>query len=497
MSSINGRRNLYVKQATGLDPVDQSLPLVVDLDGTLIRTDLLVESFFALLGHQPSAAFRALRALRIGRAEFKAKLADQAVIEVPTLPFNEEVLAYVAAEKNRGRKVYLASASDKRHVQSLADHLGLFDGVFGSEGGVNLAGRQKADMLCAMFGEGGFDYIGDASVDEAVWRRSHGVFLADARPSHLAEVRRWAPHVRVIGTRRSFIAGQVWLDYVRAIRLHQWLKNILILLPALAAHRLGGALFSCILGFVSFSLCASSVYVLNDLLDLRSDRAHARKRLRPFAAGRIPLIKGALLFPALLVSSLLIALMLPWRFLLVLAGYYALTCAYSFWLKRQTLVDVVTLACLYGIRLVAGSAAASIILSPWLVAFSIFLFFCLALVKRCAELVDRKARGKEGILVGRGYSTEDIPALQAMSAASGFVSVLVLALYVDGPAVRALYSHPGRLWAIAVLLLYWVSRTILLTHRGLMHDDPVVFAAKDRTSLLIAFGCVLVMAASI
>ncbi|MDX7952831.1 UbiA family prenyltransferase [Lichenihabitans sp. Uapishka_5] len=482
---------------SGAHSGQSNCPLVVDLDGTLLRTDLLVESFFTLLSHRPHETIGALQALRLGRAALKAKLADQAVFEVASLPFNEEVLAYVVGEKAKGRNIYLASASDKRLVQSLADHLGIFDGVFGSEDGVNLAGQRKADLLCAIFGEGGFDYIGDAPVDEAVWRRARGVFLADARPSHLDAVRRWAPHAEAIGTRRSFVSGRVWLDYVRAMRLHQWLKNVLVLVPALAAHRLGGSFLASVLGFISFSLCASSVYILNDLLDLRSDRAHARKRLRPFAAGRIPLVKGALLFPALLASSLLVGLFLPWRFLLVLVGYYVLTCAYSFWLKRKTLVDVVTLACLYGTRLVAGSAAASIALSPWLVAFSIFIFFCLALVKRCAELVDSKARGCSGLLAGRGYATEDFPVLQAMSTASGFVSVLVLALYIDRPAIRALYSHPARLWPIAVLLLYWVSRTILMTHRGLMHDDPVVFAVKDRTSLLVALACVLLMAASI
>ena len=471
-------------------------PLVVDLDGTLVRTDLLIESFLALLGRKPGSALQALLALRNGKAAFKSALAEDVALDMATLPFNQDVLAFVAAERRRGRAVYLASAADKRYVNEIAEHLGLFAGVFGSEHGTNLSGRQKADALCAAFGERGFDYVGDTTADEPVWRRSAGVFLADAREGHLSALQRWAPHAEAIGRRRSFIRDGAWLDYVKAMRLHQWLKNLLILVPALAAHRFDAALFGSVLAFVSFSLCASSVYILNDLLDLGSDRAHARKRRRPFAAGRLPLVGGAMLVPVLLAISGGIALLLPAKFLLVIGGYYALTCAYSFSLKRKMLVDVVALACLYGTRLLAGSAATGIVLSPWLGALSIFLFFCLALVKRCAELADRKANGG-GAVAGRGYTSDDLPALQAMSAASGFVAVLVFALYVDSPAVRVLYSHPDRLWIISVLILYWVSRMLLLTHRGHMHDDPVVFAAKDRVSLMIAAGCAVVMAASI
>jgi 4-hydroxybenzoate polyprenyltransferase len=466
-------------------------PLVVDLDGTLIRTDLLFEAFFQLLASHPLKALAAVAALKGGKAALKAHLADESLIEVETLPLNEDVLAFLSAEKAKGRPLYLASAADKRYVEAFASHLGFFDGAFGSEASLNLTGSAKAERLCELFGEGGFDYIGDAPVDEAVWRKAAGVYIANASPRHLAAVQTWAPHAQSVGTR-----AHPWRDYLKSLRLHQWLKNILVFVPALAAHQFGWPLLASVIAFLSFSLCASSVYVLNDLLDLKSDRAHVRKRLRPFASGRVPLVRGIVMVPILLMTSLALALFLPSPFLVALAGYYTLTCAYSFLLKRKLLVDVVALACLYGARLVAGGAAASVVLSPWLTAFAIFLFLSLALVKRCSELVDSRAAGA-GDPVGRAYRIGDLPLLQVMSVASGYVAVLVLALYVSSDDVRALYSHPDRLWLLCVLLLYWLSRVALLTHRGAMHDDPVIFAVTDRVSQVVALACGLVVLASI
>ena len=277
--------------------------------------------------------------------------------------------------------------------------------------------------------------------------------------------------------------------------MHQWVKNLLVLAPTLAAHQFGQALSASLVAFVSFSLCASSLYILNDLLDLESDRAHPRKRLRPFAAGDLSSKAGIWCAIALFAGSIVIALLLPPAFVLVLLGYAALSLLYSVVLKNKLLMDVVALACLYGIRLVAGGAASQLEISPWLAAFSLFLFFCLALLKRCAELADQKA--SEGTtLPGRSYSKQDLPALVSMSAASGFVSVLVLALYVDSDAVRSLYSHPDRIWFACIPYMYWISRMILLTHRGEMHDDPVVFAVKDPVSIVVAIVCAVIVVAA-
>ncbi|MBS7542905.1 UbiA family prenyltransferase [Ancylobacter oerskovii] len=458
-------------------------PLVVDLDGTLVRTDLLLESFFLLLSSSPLRAIGAIATLPQGRAALKSQIANQAALDFTALPFNDDVRNFVEAEHRRGRKIYLASAADERYARAVADGMGIFDGVFGSNGTLNLAGSAKATSLCEAFGAGGFDYIGDAPVDEDVWRKARNVYVADARPSHLAEIRTWAPHAQAIGMRRVRIE-----DYLHAIRIHQWLKNLLIFVPAIAAHELVAELGAVLLAFVSFSLCASSVYVLNDLLDLKNDRAHSRKKNRPFAAGRIPILHGVLLFPLLLLGSLVLALFLPLEFLEALIGYYALTCAYSFYLKKKLLIDVTVLACLYGSRLWAGAAAIGAALSPWLIAFAIFIFFCLALVKRCSELIDRLHKSKQDP-TGRAYRLGDLPALQFMAAASGAVSPLVLALYLNSESVRALYTYPDRLWIVCIILLFWISRVLLLTQRGEMHDDPVVFAATDRTSLLSAAAC--------
>lgn len=468
-----------------------TVPLIVDLDGTLIRSDLLYESFLVLLAKSPITALYALSGISAGKAALKCRIADEAVVEIETLPFNEDVIKFIESARAEGRKVYIASASDQRYAEALAAHLGLFDGVFGSSNDVNLAGEAKAKKLCDEFGEGGFDYVGDAQIDEAVWRKARMVYIANARPRHLAEVRAWAPGAQPVGQHTTS-----WKSYLRALRVHQWLKNTLVFVPAIAGHTIWGNIGICLAAFLSFSLCASSVYILNDLLDLRSDRSHITKKNRPFAAGKIPILHGALLFPVLLLCSFLLALMLQWKFFVVLGVYYILTCAYSFYLKKKMLVDVVALACLYGCRLWAGAAAAMIVLSPWLVAFAIFIFLCLALVKRCSELIDRIARDK-GDPAGRGYRLSDLPALQGMAAASGYISTLVLALYFSSPSVAQLYAFPNRLWLILVILLFWISRMLLLTHRGEMHDDPVVFAATDRVSQLTAAACLAVVGISL
>lgn len=458
------------------EPLQAPVPLVVDLDGTLIRTDLLVEAFFTLLSARPLKALGSLLALRHGRAALKARIADESAIDISLLPFNEAVLAFIQDEKGKGRQVYLASASDQRIVDRLAEHLGLFDGAFGSRNGINLAGHRKAQMLCERFGEKGFDYIGDTGVDFAVWSRCQRPIVAAPSAGMLRRVQARHAQAQAIGSHgRSFRA------YLKALRPHQWSKNLLVFVPCLAAHAIDARLVDAVLAFVSFSLCASSVYLVNDLLDLGSDRTHARKRSRPLASGAVPLVHAAMMAPLLLLAALAICLLLPGTFFIALIGYYVLTLAYSLHLKRQMIIDVIALACLYGARLVAGSAATAIPLSPWLGALAVFLFLSLALVKRCTEILQQISENKQAP-AGRGYRLDDLPALESMAAASGYVAVLVMALYLNSDTVRALYAHPNRLWIICVLMLFWISRILLKTRRGEMHDDPVVYAITDRTS---------------
>lgn len=315
----------------------------------------------------------------------------------------------------------------------MAARIGVFEGVFASDDRTNLKGTAKARALCDAFGRGGFDYAGNAVADLAVWQDARRAVVVNAPPGLLRIVAARFPDALILDRRTSQVR-----DYLKAIRVHQWLKNLLIFVPAFTAHRFDPATaLTCLAAMLSFSLGASSVYLLNDLLDLRNDRAHPTKRNRPFAAGRIDLTTGAGLCVGTALGAGLIGLLLPWRFLLVLTIYYALSTAYSVFLKRQPIIDVLTLACLYGVRLFAGGVAIGVVLSPWLLMFSTFFFLCLALVKRCTELIERLARGA-GDPPGRSYQLRDLPLLQTMATTAAYVSVLVFILYVNSPAVAAL-----------------------------------------------------------
>lgn len=461
-----------------LKSVEQDVPLVVDLDGTLIKTDVLVESLFRLIAAHPLKALGLPLWLVKGKSAFKARIAKYAALDLRTLPLNQELVAFLRTEKALGRRIYLASASDRRYVEPLAEHVGLFDGVFASDGQVNLRGRHKAERLCQEFGERGFDYAADAKVDLDVWRRARRVIAVNCPANVLRAVARRHPDHIVLGRREVR-----FYDYLRTVRIHQWAKNTLLFLPMLAAHAVTPAnLGVLLLAFLSFSLTASSVYITNDLIDLPSDRDHATKRYRPLASGTVPVLHGLVLAPVLLLVGILLAAAVSLPFLGILLFYFLITTAYTLYLKRKAVVDVLILAGLYTLRVMAGAVALGLTLSPWMLAFSIFLFLCLALVKRYTELKARLDAGKDAP-AGRGYRLDDMPLLVALAGASGYASVLVLALYVNSPQVMDLYGHPEGLWLACTLLLYWVSRVLLITHRGEMHDDPIVFALRDRVSL--------------
>lgn len=461
--------------------------LVVDLDGTLIRSDMLVESFWAACAHRWTAPFQALVSLQQGgRPAMKARLADLGPVDPAGLPYNAAVLDYIARWRAAGGRTALVTASTQTLADRVAAHLGLFDEVHGSTATENLKGAAKAAFLTARFGAEGFDYIGDAEADLPVWAVARKAIVVGTSPALLEKVNSLGREVETLAAPPPAPRA-----YLRALRPHQWLKNLLVFLPVLAAHKLHApTLAQALLAFVAFSLIASSVYVINDLMDLASDRAHPRKRLRPFASGAIPLTHGTAMAPALLLAGLALALPLGPRFLAVVLEYYALTTAYSFYFKRRLVIDIIMLAGLYTLRIVAGGVATGIPLSVWLLAFSVFFFFALAAVKRQAELVDGVTTRKVKV-AGRGYVADDLPLVAMMATASGYVSVLVMALYLNSPEVTRLYHHPTALWGICVVLLYWISRVVMLTHRGQMNDDPVVFATKDQVSL----GCGLAILA--
>jgi 4-hydroxybenzoate polyprenyltransferase len=430
--------------------------LVTELDGVLIRTDSLHEGLVRLFKRQPYLLPAALGWRLRGRAFCRAEVARRVELDAARLPYDEALLSRLTEEKASGRRLVLATVADRRVADAVAAHLGLFDTVLASDGTRELSGAHREARL--------LETLGPAH-EEA---RSEPPFM---------------PRVRAL---------------FKALRIHQWAKNVLVLVPLLAAHKaMSPPLFlRAILGFIAFSLCASSVYVLNDLLDLDSDRQHPSKRRRPFASGALPLGVGPWLGFGLLGAGASVALLLPREFLALLGTYYLITLAYSFYLKQVMMMDVLVLAGLYTVRIFGGSLAVGVPTSSWLFTFSMFLFLSLALVKRLSE-VRRLRLANESAAPGRGYVAGDYEQLAMLGVSSGYLSVLVLALYITSREVTALYAHPERLWLLCPVMLYWVGRVWLLAHRGQVNEDPLVFALKDKVSYavgIIAAGVLLAAA---
>lgn len=454
-------------------------PLVVDLDGTLINTDMLYESAFILFKDNPFELFRLPFLLLKGKAFLKQYLATKTDFDPQTLPYNKELLDWLHQKRTMGHRLILCTASDRKIADLIASHLGIFDEVIASNGGLNISGEYKAEVLIHRFKHHGYDYAGNSHKDLPVWSHADKAIVVNGsnelvtRAQAISTVERIFPKTR--------IGFSTWR---RLLRIHQWLKNILLFVPLFAAHELGSAHAwgSLILAFFAFSLCASSVYIANDLLDLESDRLHPRKKSRAFASGIVPAWLGVLVAPLLLIVSLGVAALVGQLFLSWLIFYFALTFAYSWGLKRLMLIDCLTLALLYTLRIIAGAAAIGHDLSFWLLAFSVFLFLSLAFVKRYAELEVQMLSGNEKIH-GRGYHTADASLIQTMGIVAGYSSVLVLALYLNSEAVLRLYTEPELIWGAVPVVLFWVSWMWMQAHRGKMHDDPLVFAVKDYASL--------------
>jgi 4-hydroxybenzoate polyprenyltransferase/phosphoserine phosphatase len=473
-------------------PSSDDAALVIDLDGTLARTDMLYESFFAAATEGIQHYWLVLRALRRGKAPLKAYLAGVATIDCELIPFDQEVLDFARDAKNQGRHVYLATASDRKQADQIASFLGIFDGVFASDGKVNVSGQTKARQLIEAFGKGGFDYIGNAAADLAIWKHARKSYVVG--DSHALTRRAKSLGIDIEAIAPSKFSIRLWL---KALRVHQYAKNALIFVPLLTAHAYTqSSVLSAILAFVAFSLCASSVYLLNDLIDLRADRQHPTKQKRPFACGAIPLAHGVTAIPILLAVAYVCAVLTSLLFTAALTAYFALTLAYSFTLKRRLMVDIVVLATLYTTRVIAGAAAILVVPSEWLLAFSMFIFTCLALVKRYVELalrIDKELPDPSN----RNYRLIDLPVIGALAAASGFNAVTIFALYVSSPAVVRLYRHPELLWLVCPILMYWLSRMVILAHRRVIDDDPIVFALRDRNSRICAgFMMAIVLLAS-
>ena len=466
-----------------------SIPLCIDLDGTLLDSDLLLEAAIAQLKQAPLSVLCWPRWLAGGKARLKAEMAGRVELDIEILPYNPRLLAFLHEQKEQGRTLVLVTASHRQFAERIAVHLGLFDEVLATDGNRNLAGPRKAETLVERYGERGFDYAGNAAVDLAVWRHARRALVVNAAPRLADQARTLCEVERVFAPDAS-----AWRHWIRELRLYQWLKNVLIFVPLAAGHVWDQPerLMLALLAFLSFGLCASSVYLLNDLLDLSADRRHPRKCRRPFAAGKLPLIQGVVAIPLLLIMAFGLGLLInpPW-FLAALATYYVFTLAYSLRLKRALMLDAIVLAGLYTLRIIAGAAAVNIEPSFWLLAFSMFLFLSLALVKRHAELQTLREQG-ELKASGRGYHVDDLGVLQSLGTAAGYLAVLVLALYVNSETSRTLYGQPMVIWLLCPALLYWISRVWLLTHRGEMHDDPIIFALTDAHSRYVLLACALI-----
>jgi 4-hydroxybenzoate polyprenyltransferase len=474
-----------------VDP-DLRLPLCVDLDGTLIHGDSLHEAL-AVASRDLGGLARAVRLLRRGKAAFKRAVYEMAALDAEHLPYNRDLLDYLRSQHAQGRRLFLVTAADSRVAQAVADHLGLFEDVISSDGDRNLRGRAKADALAERFGERGFSYAGNDRADLAVWSRAGGTVLVSTSARVAATARRTTRVEAEFASPSRKIGGAV-----RALRVHQWAKNLLVFVPIVASTEFldVAAWQRTSVLFFSFCFAASSVYIVNDLVDLSADRLHPRKRLRPFASGEASVRTGVLLSAFLAVLA--IVLSAPVGGVVLVLAYAALSSSYSFVLKEKALVDVFVLAWLYTIRIFAGGVVSGHTVTEWLVGFSIFMFLSLALAKRVAELLGTQVRaGAAGELSRRAYTDKDLPILQTMGVVAAFLSALVLSLYLQSQAAEDLYVRPGWLLAVVVIVLFWLARVWLQTARGRMHDDPVVWAVKDRPSQLLAVGVLLAMFAAI
>ncbi|MCF8468099.1 MAG: UbiA family prenyltransferase [Sneathiella sp.] len=463
--------------------------IVVDLDGTLVRTDLFVESLLRYLKHNPINLLRVILWLMKGRAYAKEKIADNIDIDVEFLPYENQLIAYLKDLKEQGKTIILATASHRVYADKVARFLGIFDDVIATADGQNRKGRRKLAAIKELIGDAEFAYAGDSAADGPIWKAASANIMVNAPRNNVAEAEKANKLVW-----QSRATKPVWRAFLKEMRPHQYAKNVLLFVPLVTSHEymVASHLLSVLLAFICFSFCASGVYFLNDLLDLEDDRRHRSKSSRPIASGALSLplgVAGAVGFPVLAFTVSLAYL--PMAFVAVLAVYFLITNAYSFLLKRIATVDVMTLAILYTLRVVAGAAAANVELSSWLIAFSVFIFVSLAFMKRYIEV--SSLTKKSGQVRGRGYSGDDSETMFSLGITNFTAAVVILALYINSDSVVRLYKSPEVLWLLCLLVLFWGNHIWVCARRGEIPDDPVVFAIKDKASRLVGISFVIVL----
>jgi 4-hydroxybenzoate polyprenyltransferase len=482
---ISAQRQAYAEK---IMPLEAARPLCVDLDGTLVKSDTLVESLLLLVRTNPWQALQAPLWLFEGKAVLKAKVTSLVILDVEHLPYNTPLLAYLLEQREEGRELYLTTGADHELAKRVAGHLGIFMDVLASDGTTNLTGEDKLARLQRRFKQG-FDYIGNARPDLPLLAAAGAPMLANPSHTTSAQLRK-----RNIAVTRTFEDRRPLLQsMLKAVRPHQWAKNLLVLVPLILSHSIKlHAVAQVLLAFVCLCLCASASYVINDLLDIEADRRHPKKRFRPFASGDLAASTGLWLARIFFAGAFALAYFLPRPFTGWLLLYTAATLAYSLYLKRVVLLDVIILSGLYTLRLLAGAAAAQVRISPWLAGFAVFLFLSLAMVKRFSELQNNRAQGQVPS-IGRGYTMADVEQLRTFGSASAYAGMVIFALYINSHEIITLYSHAARMWLIVPLMILWISRVWLLAGRGLLDEDPVIFAVTDRMSLLIG-SCVALVA---
>lgn len=448
-------------------------PLVVDLDGTLTPTDTLAESVVRAVRRRPANLLRLPLWLLRGRAALKARVADEADFSATHLPLHEPLLAYLREQKASGRQLVLATAAHHSVAGSVSQALGLFDQVLASDAGRNLKGAEKLAAIIERVGPR-FAYAGDSACDRPIWAAAEAAIIIGS-PRGSRQLRSSGRIEQEFAVERA--GPSTWL---RALRVHQWLKNLLLFVPLLTSFAFldPPSVLAAVLGFFAFSCVASATYLVNDLLDLGADRTHPRKRHRPLAAGRIPITTALAVGAGLLCTGLVLAALVNPRFVALLLAYLVLTSAYSWVLKHYVLLDVMMLATLYTLRILAGSVAIGVATSSWLLAFSVFMFFSLALVKRCSELVSLMELSRHKTS-GRDYNVTDLLVLWPLGVGAGLCSVVVFGLFISTPDTQLRYASPQLMWLVGLGLMYWLGRLWIKTARGQMHDDPLVFALRD------------------
>ena len=465
--------------------------IFVDLDGTLVRTDVFLESVLKLIKQNPFAIFKLILWTFQGRSVVKERVAKLVDINPESLPYETELIDYLKEQKKQNKTIVLATASNEAYANKIAKYLGIFDKVIASTKYNNLKGENKLSAIHEIVGDTPFIYAGDSSADRPIWKEASANIFVNAPRSDVETAKAQGKAEKVIASRSTAH------EFFKEMRVHQYAKNILIIVPLLTAHQYLDvtSIFAAILAFLSFSLCASGVYFLNDMLDLDVDRQHKIKCHRPLASGRLPLsigIMGAVGMP--LFAFILAWFLLPISFFGVLLFYYLLTSAYTFVLKRISTMDVMILAILYTLRIVAGSEAIGVELSSWLLAFSVFVFVSLAYLKRYIEIASFSESSEKAH--GRGYSSDDAETMFILGVSNITASVLVMALYINSSEVSALYESPSILWGLCWLMLYWGNRIWVGARRGKITDDPVVFAIKDKVSRILGLGFVAVIIAA-